>query len=110
MKINIEIPDFPELNQRAIYIMAGSELIAKTIGGEWMIKTIRCDLCGKCCMNLDSQIGLPLTDDGTCKHLERRPGKDEKYLCGLGIERHFSCAIFDPFEKDYCHEEFEAVA
>ena len=111
MKIEIEINAFPESEFRAIRIMSGIELAAfKYPGQPWMVKTVQCNMCGKCCMNLaDGQPSPITTKNGVCDHLEREPGIENRWRCALALQRPFGCSVATPYEKDYCCIEFEAV-
>ena len=113
MKIELDLPDWTE--ERAIYIMAGIELVAYKIPGQkWKIKTGRCNQCGKCCMNLRKTHPFPVIN-GRCVYLVREPGKEERYRCGLGIQRPFGCCVgvltgSDAFQKiPECTETFEEI-
>jgi hypothetical protein len=105
VRIEVELPDFPDYeNERHMRIMMGVELAASKLPGEpWKVKTVRCDLCGKCCMNLGDGQPFPITTtNGVCDHLEKEPGKDSKtYRCALALQRPFGCCVGEP-DKDYC--------
>jgi len=106
MKIEIEIPDWAQ--ERAIYIMAGIELAAYKIPGKkWKVKTSRCNMCGKCCMNLDPKKHPFPVINGRCVYLLKRPGKEEKYECGLRISRPFRCCVGTTKVVPECTEKFE---
>lgn len=106
MKIEIEIPGWAE--ERAIYVFAGVELAAtKVPGGKWQVKTGRCNMCGKCCTNLKKHV-FPLID-GQCIYLQKEPGQNDEWLCGLGILRPFGCCIGSPSKVPECTEEFEVI-
>ena len=110
MRIEIDIPDWAK--ERDIYVMAGIELAAyKPAKGRWHIKTGRCNMCGKCCMNFKKgQTATPWKDmvkDGRCVHLV--PDGD-RWMCGLGAARPWSCsvAVFKDSIKG-CTEEFKEI-
>ena len=111
MKIEIEITDFPEQDRRAIRIMSGIELSAFKYPGEpWMVKTVQCNMCGKCCMNLGDNQPFPVvTTNGVCNHLQREPGIEGGWRCALALQRPFGCSVATPHEKDYCCIEYEAI-
>jgi hypothetical protein len=49
-----------------------------------------------------------MVSGGVCEHLERRPGKDKRYLCRLNIFRPFGCSIgTKPIPE--CTVKFEVV-
>lgn len=105
MKIEVELPSFPEWdNERCIYILAGIELVAyKYPGRNWMVKIVRCNMCGECCMDLGNNQPFPLvTTDGVCDHLEKEPGDNKRWRCALSLNRPFGCCIAEPSGKDYC--------
>lgn len=76
MKVDIELPKWT--NENHIWVIAGQTPVALrirlkkkdgTITYKWYRKTARCDLCGKCCMNLNRE-HLFVKEDGTCQFLE----------------------------------------
>lgn len=95
MKINIEIPDWVKDEQRGIYIMAGSELVASKMPWEdfWKVKVSRCNMCGKCCKD--------------CRYLN----KDN--MCNLKAfgqySRPFDCCIAEPRSVPGCTSRMEIV-
>ena len=106
MRIEIELPDWTE--ERTIYIMAGIELVGyKLPQGRWQLKTGRCNMCGKCCMNLKKH-AFPLVN-GTCIHLQKEPGNNPRYGCSQRINRPFGCCIGVPKNMSECTEKFEEV-
>lgn len=99
MKIPIEIPDWAIDEKRTIYILAGMEEVAhKPHGKSWEVKTTRCNMCGKCCMNVPDNWSHG-SKEGKCKHLVYRANE---YICGLGENRPFQCCIGDDAGEDYC--------
>jgi len=106
VRIEINLPEWA--NERTIYIFAGVELAAlKSRGGKWQTKTGRCNMCGKCCMDLKKH-SFPLID-GQCVYLKKEPGKNDQWLCGLGILRPFGCCIGSPSKVPDCTESFEEI-
>ena len=104
MKIELDLPEWVE--ERTIYVMAGVELVAyKLPQGKWQLKIGRCSICGKCCMNLKKHI-FPLID-GRCIYLQKEPGDNPRYECGLRIHRPFACCIGIPRNMPECSEKFE---
>lgn len=76
MKVELELPEWTD--DRHIWVIGGQEPVAcririkkkdGTITRRWYIKTSRCNLCGKCCMNLDPD-HLFVNENGTCQFLE----------------------------------------
>lgn len=106
MKIELDLPDW--CDERAIRVMAGIEMVAYKIPFEnWMIKTGRCNMCGKCCMNLTNH-PFPLID-GICVHLKKRPGDNPEYECGLRIHRPFGCCVGIPTNISECTIKYEEI-
>ena len=114
MKIELDLPDW--CDERHIRVLAGIECVAYKRSGEdkFLIKTARCNQCGKCCKNLyerwmyyDPVMG--------CTKLERSPGKEEKYTCTLGNKRPLGCCSSDPVlngwegAEDYCSIRWKVV-
>jgi len=108
MKIALEIPDniVEDFAERNLYVFAGIDLIAEKLRGDkWKIKTRKCSMCGKCCMNLKEDHPFPVID-GQCVYLVNPPGYGDKWICGLRINRPHGCAISTP-TADYCNVKFE---
>ena len=101
--LKLEIPDWAE--ETRIYVFAGIELLAtqEPFDGKLMVKVTRCNMCGKCCMDVSPTWFMGRSEDGNCKELIRQ---GEQYLCHLGIKRPFSCSKAEP-NKNYCCIEFE---
>ena len=74
--------------------MAGIELVAyKMPDGKWQVKTGRCNMCGKCCMNFGKVTGelREMVDEtGKCKYLI---ADGDKWVCSLGSGRPWSCSV-----------------
>lgn len=104
MKISIEIPDWVFNERRNIYILAGiEEVVHKRYGKSWEVKTTRCNMCGKCCMDVPDN--WPHGKAGNdCQHLTYVANE---YRCGLLGNRPFGCCIGDNAEKDYCVVEWK---
>lgn len=106
MKIELDLPDWTE--GRTIRVMAGIELMAyKLSDTKWQMKVSRCNMCGKCCMNLKNH-PFP-TIDGKCIHLKKRPGDNPRYECGLRIHRPFGCCVAVPQNIPECTEKYEEI-
>ena len=99
MRIVIELPSWAE--ERNIFIFAGIELLAQKLANEETVrqKVSRCNWCGKCCQRLSGAHPFP-TVDNVCVHLKREPGLEEKYLCGLAINRPLGCSLGEPGGAD----------
>jgi len=112
-KITVELPDWTE--ERLIYILAGIELVAyKYPNKPLMVKTERCDMCGKCCMDLNSKHFFEVVD-GKCEHLIKEVGNNKRWLCRLGISRPHSCCgapdLLHSQNKipDYCSIKYKEI-
>ena len=106
IKIELELPDWVE--GKHIYIMAGIELAAyKHLNKPWKVKTGRCNMCGKCCMNFKrDRDTFPRIKDGKCEFLIP-DGKDKK-VCGLRFNRPWVCSVATrPENVPECTEKFE---
>jgi len=111
MKITLEVPNkiVSDLKDRNIRVFAGIDLIAEKLRGDkWKIKTQKCSMCGKCCMNLKKDHIFPVVD-GQCVYLVNPPGYGDKWICGLRVNRPHGCAISTP-TADYCTVKFEYVS
>jgi len=99
MRISIEIPSWAAEEKRDIYILAGIEEIAhKPHGKRWRVKTNRCNMCGKCCMDVpDNWVHGKVGNN--CQHLTHIANE---YRCGLLGNRPFGCCIGDNAEEPYC--------
>jgi len=106
MKITIDLPEWAE--ERHIYVMAGIELLAHKLPDKPLyIKTERCNMCGKCCMDLSNRHPFPVVN-GRCIYLQKEPGKNEMWRCELAINRPFGCSVGIP-RADYCPIRFEEI-
>jgi hypothetical protein len=86
MKVSFDIPEWA--GDKSLYLMAGFETVAyRHKDKPWMIKTSRCQSCGKCCENLP----IKGTDEfGTCRSLYQ---DGDKKLCKFGVARPFGCCV-----------------
>ena len=107
--MNLELPDFPEQEQRTIRVMFGIEERAKKFpNSNWQIKTSPCNACGKCCMKVPDNWKFGKNPEtGACAHLIYSEGHDNGetmlgWLCDFGTARPFSCSTGVEFGKDYC--------
>ena len=110
MKIKLEIPDWVD-DKIDIYILADIELFMKREDSIWYIKTERCSRIGCCCKivpgvwpkrRAGSQFhysAAELSNDSRCKNLI---SKGSEMLCRLGINRPFSCCIFEG-DESFCN-------
>jgi len=112
MEIKIDIPDWVKEENRGIYIMAGIELVAYKLPFEekWKVKTGRCNMCGKCCMNFGEVTGElkeMVTETGRCKYLI---SDGDKLVCSLSSARPWSCSV-EVNLKDVpeCTEKFKEI-
>ena len=97
MKIEIELPDW--VDERNIYVLAGIELAAyKNFNSEkWHVKSVRCDRCGKCCMQLKGT-QYPKKENGDCLHLA---SDGALFTCSLGPMRPLPCNEGDPVKSEW---------
>jgi len=101
MKLTVDLPDW--CDERNVYIMAGIELAGYKLYGrnEVMVKSVRCNMCGECCMNLPKRYPVDKTEDGKCIHFDTKTK-----LCLIPIERSRLCDRCDPNmnsePKEYC--------
>lgn len=103
-KIELVLPEWTA--EKDIYIFAGIELVAKSTNGKFILKTKRCNFCGKCCMNIKdislyTKFGFRDEKTGNCKYLIKN---GDKYECGIGIMRPFECSIASQGHPDCCIE------
>ena len=94
------IPDWidPRTN---INILAGIEPFIKREQGVWYKKVVRCNKCGKCCMDVPKDWSRGQGSDGNCQFLIL---SGNEYLCGLGANRPYKCCIGDGDSDDCCIE------
>lgn len=114
MKIELTIPKWAE--NRHIYIIAGSEVIAKKeANNPFEIKTSRCNLCGECCKNCSPDWHLGIKEDGSCHYLiyektyienELREG----WVCSApSFIRPWACVKGRGEKEDHCNIKFKEV-
>lgn len=92
MIIQVEVPDgcVDGFGKEPLRIFSGITMVAYQYAGHpWMVKTSKCSQCGKCCENLKDD---PIFPDGPCPKLVN---DGDRRLCGLGINRIFSCSASD---------------
>ena len=100
----IERSQLPEwVQERALYIFAGIELLAYQLPEEsWWVKTGRCSQCGKCCQKFkESPFGL----GPPCPMLTEVANE---WRCSLLINRPFGCCVGISSLPE-CSEQFEAM-
>lgn len=104
MRIELDLPDWVE--ERHIRIFAGIEEVAKKMQGKpWQVKVVRCNYCGRCCMNVpDNWVCGKDPETGNCQYLTK---EGSKYVCGIG--RPFFCCAGDPSPEEYCSIEWKEV-
>ena len=78
--------------EKNIYILSGIELVAYKIWNEshWMVKTVRCNVCGKCCMKLPEAQMAPIIE-GRCMYLTEQD--DGRWSCQLDFHRPIACSV-----------------
>ena len=110
MQITLDLPEWTNQKQ-TLRIFAGIELVAYKLPDEkWQVKTSRCNMCGKCCMNFKEGRHIFPLIDGRCIHLTKEAGNNDRWLCKLGLLRPFGCSagLGKDFSND-CVESFEEV-
>jgi len=110
MKIEIEIPDFPEDEYKDVFIIKGTEQRAyyDHIEKKWHIKTSRCVQCGKCCRDLPKGQYLR-KENKDCLFLT--DVSEKVHPCALGPVRPWPCIEGDPVKgkwgKDFCSIRYD---
>lgn len=101
MKIEIDIPDLSS-EGNTLYLFSSMEMIAyKSPGKNWMLKDKYCIQCGICCTKLSPEVNTWISKkacNGRCFLLQDMD--DGRKMCGLGIERPFSCSITTEMKDD----------
>ncbi len=99
MKITLDLPDW--IKERHIRVFAGIEEVAKKYTGtKWKIKKVRCDMCGKCCMEVPKNWRLGVDKKtGWCQHLQYYANE---YRCNAPGGRPFYCCCGDAEDQDFC--------
>lgn len=96
MRINLKLPKWVE--ERHIRIFAGIEEVAKKLKGKrWQIKVSRCNMCGRCCMDVPDNWRHGKAENGWCKNLIYYANE---YRCG--VDRPFFCCAGDHSDEEYC--------
>ena len=95
MKIEITIPDWPDDEHKDFFLLAGSEQRAfyRHYEKKWHVKTVPCNQCGLCCMNLVDDGQYQLDEQGDCIHLDK--SNDKVRPCKLGVMRPWPCVEGD---------------
>ena len=97
--MRMRIPEWADVAN--IYIMAGIEPFMKREQGVWYVKIVRCNNCGKCCMNVPEKWSRGQGEDGHCQHLVF---DGVEYSCGLKANRPYKCCVGDGEPEDCCIE------
>ena len=99
MRVEVNLPDW--VDERNVRIFAGIEEVAHRYAGKkWQVKKVRCNLCGKCCMDIPGPwIHGRDEKTGYCKHLKYNEGW-KGWLCDMGRNRPFACSGGDFSDKD----------
>jgi MinD superfamily P-loop ATPase len=103
--MNFKFPKWTD--KRNIRVFAGIEAIAKRENNIWHIKSERCDMCGKCCMNVPEKWSRGQNKEtGNCLHLKFEANE---HLCDLGLNRPFSCCAEGAEGEDFCSSKWELL-
>jgi hypothetical protein len=111
MKIEIDLPDWPETEGRGLYLLAGIEPVAiKLPGRPWQVKTGRCSGCGKCCEYKRETEVFPGAHfrGGTAAICDYLVSDGPKRICSLGLSRPFICCT-TATQPEGCTVHFEAM-
>lgn len=107
VNINIDLPSW--VNERTLRVFAGIEPVAYRLpDGKWNVKVDQCNMCGKCCMNLNKRHPFPVIG-GQCIHLKKRPGNNPRFECFLRIQRPFGCCVGIPTNIPECTVKYEEI-
>ena len=114
MKISLNLPEWATENGQSIYIFAGGELVATKLAKigkhrkieyeKLKVKTIRCDRCGRCCLNTTVGHKYGRRPDGSCMRLKFDEGIG--YTCK---DMPLSCAIGKGEPQENCCIKFEEI-
>ena len=103
--MNLKLPKWTD--ERNVRVFAGIEAVAKREKGIWYIKTVRCNMCGECCMNVPEKWPRGQDKDtGHCLHLKYEANE---YLCDLGWNRPFACCAEGAEGEDFCSSKWELI-
>ncbi len=115
MKITIDLPEWTD--ERHVWVIAGQEPVycrLRYVDKEGNVtykefkKKIRCNLCGKCCMNLRPDWIWGVDDKGTCLRLTK--GNPGKFYCDIrkgGMP--WDCLKGDNRSSEFCVLEYEEI-
>ena len=102
--MKIDIPEWAQ--DTCIRVLANKELIIyKEPGKDSPIyeKTVRCSMCGACCMDLWGSAPFNHDDEGNCLKLEKNV---DKWECRAGSMTPLRC-ISDPIDVPDCVIEYK---
>ena len=103
------LPDWGKDQQ--FTILLGMELYASYNPNieEVLVKKVRCDFCGQCCMTLEpnhkTQTPYGVDDEGKCNALKK--DRNGRWLCSVGTNRPYSCMQDVRLNTPECCIEFE---
>jgi hypothetical protein len=112
-----QIPDWVDFEKTDIHLFYGREVIGRKLRGKPVeVKTVRCNLCGLCCSNLNPDTHFfGVKEDGTCEFLKferihHKEGLQEGWFCRIPDARTapFVCCKGKDFDK-VCCIRFEKV-
>jgi hypothetical protein len=109
MRVEIDLPDW--CDERHIRIFAGIELAAQKLAQNdfFQVKDVRCNQCGKCCMNLKPDKHIYPVINGRCIHLKEVA--NGKFDCRIALYRSRTCGVDPPhfIERGECCITYEVV-
>lgn len=98
-----ELPEWAKT--REITVLAGNELLVHRLpGAPIKIKSVRCNLCGSCCMDYPNSL-FGVDDEGKCLKLKKF---GDMWECTAGHFRPYNC-LQDPLSDPDCCIEYEVI-
>ena len=117
--LKIPVPDWVDLDVSHIWVFQsqGRELIARKLAGRGLeVKTVRCNLCGKCCFDVGHRWIFGSDEEGKCTQLKwesvtfQDGTRIEGFFCKApGDLVPFSCCKGRHEDPELCQIRFEEV-
>jgi len=102
--VKIDIPDWAE--DAYVKVYANTELVAYKEPGKDQpvyIKSVRCNKCGACCMDMWKAAPFGHDDEGNCVKLRKN---GEEWECTAGSMLPLRCLGEDPVSDENCIIEY----